>query len=144
MTLHKDDGTVHRLPSIGEEQIPTYVEAVNNLLKSYAADSNIAKATSDVACLKKTSMEALVQFADLLRSKVVHCGNVYPEMRANGGFIDGLPANIRSTLRTAWGHQKDAHLLETAQYADPLLEQTRHVPSHEVASAYKNCFRRGR
>lgn len=53
MGLQKDDGTIHRLPKQSKEQITTYVEAVNFLLKSNVTDSNIAQTASSIACLKK-------------------------------------------------------------------------------------------
>lgn len=67
MTPHNDDGTIHRQRKTGEEQIFTSVEAVDFLLKAYATDSNIAQTTSDIACVKKSSVETSVQFADVHR-----------------------------------------------------------------------------
>lgn len=49
----------------------TYVEAVNYLQKAYPTDSNIANATSKIASLSKVSNETLVQFADVLSTRVL-------------------------------------------------------------------------
>lgn len=76
MTFHKDDQTAHRLPMTDEEQILMCVEAGKVLLNFYATDSNIARAASDIACVKKISIDTSVQFADILRSWVVRCRNV--------------------------------------------------------------------
>lgn len=93
-TLVKDKGVSARLPKAGEEQKSTYVEVVNYLLKSYATDSNIAKATSNKARLKKTWFETSKQFGGLLRSKVSRCGKAYLEDCTKGVCNDGLPASI--------------------------------------------------
>lgn len=54
---HKDNETTHRLRRTSEQQVSTYVEAVNVLLKFYATDSNIATATLNMASLKKALIE---------------------------------------------------------------------------------------
>lgn len=82
VTPCKVDGTTHRLPMAGEEQIFMYVEAVNSLLKSYATDFNLARATSEVASLKTTPKETSVQFADVFPTKRVCCRNTNPKKRA--------------------------------------------------------------
>lgn len=99
MISYKDDRTTYRLPKTGEEQIPTYVKAVNFLLITYATCSIIAEAVLDIVCLKIASMKASVKFAKVLRSKVVRCGNAHPEERTKRKVIDGLPANIQSAIR---------------------------------------------
>lgn len=99
MTLHKDHGATHRLPMMGKEQFSTHVKAVNFLLESYATSSNIVKAESDIICMKKASIETSVQFSDVLQSKVVRGGNVYPEERTKRLFIDNLPTNNQSVVR---------------------------------------------
>lgn len=53
MSLHKDNGTTPRVPKTDDEQISTYLEALNLLVKGYATESNIAKRTSDIASFKK-------------------------------------------------------------------------------------------
>lgn len=139
VTLHKDKGTTSRLPKWGEEQIFVYVKAVSFFLsKSYATGSNIAKETSDIACLEKTPIETSVQFADVFRSKVVCRESSYPEESTKGVFIDGIPANIQGVVVLFWSCEHDAHLLEFAQNADTLLEQVRQVLSSLIATAQKN------
>lgn len=66
MNRNKDDETTHRLPETNEGQISTYVEAFNFLLIFWATNLNIDKATSDIVCIKKTSIKTLVKFADVL------------------------------------------------------------------------------
>lgn len=121
-TLHKDEGTTHKMPKTGEDHISTYVRAVNFLLKSYATDSNIAKATSNIACLKNASMYTSVQFADVLRSKVVRGRSAYLEKRSKEVFIDGVLVNIQSVVRIFWGREQGAHLSQTVQYENTLLQ----------------------
>lgn len=60
MTPHKDE--FHTLPLLktSVKQITTYIEAVNYLLKSFATDANIVKATSKGARLRKATMETSV------------------------------------------------------------------------------------
>lgn len=53
ITPHKDDETTYRLPKTGEEQVFTYVEAMPFFLNSYATESNIAKAKTNIAYLKR-------------------------------------------------------------------------------------------
>lgn len=67
---------------------------MKNLLKSYVIDSNIAKATIEITLRRKTSKDTSVQFANILRTNVISCGNGYPEERPKDISIDGLPANI--------------------------------------------------
>lgn len=45
MTPQGDAQGKYLLPKIGEKQFTTYIETVNYLLKSFATNSNIAKAT---------------------------------------------------------------------------------------------------
>lgn len=82
------------LLQVDEKQITTYFEAVNYLLKFYAMDHNIAKAISDISLLKTASNEISVQFADVLKMKVVWWENTYLDERTIGIFIDFVPANI--------------------------------------------------
>lgn len=79
ITAYEDVGTTHRLLNAGKEQIYTYVEAVNFILKSYTTDSNIVTVASKIAALSTALMETSVQFADVLCTKVVRCGDAYPE-----------------------------------------------------------------
>lgn len=44
---------------------------MNYLLKSYKTDSNIAKAMSDIAVLRKAAKKTSVKFADVLERNVV-------------------------------------------------------------------------
>lgn len=85
---------------------------MNYLLTSYATNSNIVKAASEIATLRKVTNETSVQFADVLRTKVVQCENVYLVESTKGIFIDGLPANIQSAVRMFWSREQNAHLLE--------------------------------
>lgn len=96
MDPHSDDGTTWKLLWTGEEQISTYVEDVNFLLKFYTADFNFARATLNIGCFKKVSTKISVQFDDVLRSKVVRCRNAYPKKHTKGVFIDDFPASIKS------------------------------------------------
>lgn len=41
------------------------------------------------------------------------------------------------------GCEPDLHVLETAQYADKLLEETRHVPNPVMVPVYRNRFKEG-
>lgn len=77
MTPYKDNETTHRLPKAGYEQIPMYEKATNFQLKSYARGSIEAKAILEIAALRKAPIKIFVQFADVLRTKVVCCGNAY-------------------------------------------------------------------
>lgn len=54
----------------GGEQIMTYDEDLKYSWKSYAIDSNIAKAISEILLLKKRFHESSVQFADVLKTKL--------------------------------------------------------------------------
>lgn len=65
-------GAIH-LTKTGEDQILTYVEAVDHLIKSYTADANIAKTSSKKANLQKVAAEMSVRFADVWRGRVAHC-----------------------------------------------------------------------
>lgn len=74
------DGTeAYLFPQAGGEQIMIYVEALTYLLRSYMTDSNIAKAISAIAWLKKAFTGTLVQFAGVMWTKVARCRNAYPE-----------------------------------------------------------------
>lgn len=66
LTSHEDIRTTHRLPKKGEKQIFTYAESGNILLKFYATNSNIAKSTSEIVCLRKTTMKISAQFVDVI------------------------------------------------------------------------------
>lgn len=110
------NNTSHRLPKAKEEQIFTYVKAVNFQLKSYATDSKIPKAILEIAAFKKIPIETSVQFADVLRTKVVCCGNAYLKERAKKVFSDGLPVNSQGAIRVSWRWKQAAHLLDIAQY----------------------------
>lgn len=90
------------LPKASGEQISTYVEVVNYLLKAYPTDANIAEATSEVASLKKAHLKTSVHFANVLPAKVVRGGNAYPKRRTESIFIDGLPTNAQSADRLFW------------------------------------------
>lgn len=57
------------------------------------------KATSEAAALKKTQMETSVQFANVLLTKVVRCGNAYSEKPTKGVFINDVQAKIQSAVR---------------------------------------------
>lgn len=110
-------------PKKGDDKIGTYVEAVNNLLKSNATNANIAKATSEIGRLSEMRNESAVQFADAVRLKAVRCGNAYPDERIKEVFTDDLPVTIRSGVCMFWGLELKAHLTELVQYADTLLDQ---------------------
>lgn len=85
-------------------------------------DFNIGKTTSDLACLKNASMKTSVQLADVLRLKAIRYGNAYPEECTKKWFIDSFRANIQSAVRIPRSRKKDAHILETVQYADTQLQ----------------------
>lgn len=53
MTLHTNDGTIHRMRKIGKVQTSTYVEAGNFFLEIHTTNSSLAKATLDIAGLKR-------------------------------------------------------------------------------------------
>lgn len=111
------------LPKVGDERSTTYIEYVDYLHKSYATDSNNAKATLEMAALRKVANEICVQFSVILRTKVVQCRFYYPKERTIGIFIDGLPTNMQSLDRMFRGREQDTHLLEIAMITDTLLEQ---------------------
>lgn len=80
------------LPKTDRKQISSYVEAVNYLLKSYATDANIAKASPKEVNLRKAPPETSVQFSDVLRSKDIRCANAYLDERTKGPLLtDYLP-----------------------------------------------------
>lgn len=89
-------------------------------------------------------METSAQFKDVLRTKVVRCGNAYAEIRAKVGFIDGLSTSNQSAIKIFWRRKQNGHLLETAQYAETLREQTRKVRGPVIARSQRNSFQRGR
>lgn len=72
-----------------------------------------------------TSMEILVQFADVLGSNGVRCGNASLKEYSKKVFIDGLPANIQSAVRTRWGHEQYEILFKMVHCTGTLLEQNR-------------------
>lgn len=96
MTLHMEDAATHRLPKACKELIFTYLEALNFLSKFYVTDFNIAKATSDLTCLRNASMVTSVQFAGVLRSMVIRCGNASSEKQAKASVFDSFPATSQS------------------------------------------------
>lgn len=51
-TLHKDDGTTHRVLKLGQKQISKYVDAVNFLLKLYATEFHITRVIPMTAPLR--------------------------------------------------------------------------------------------
>lgn len=59
-------------------------------------------------------------------------------------FLNSLPTDIHSVVRTFWEREQNAHLLEIDQYEDTLLQVTRQVSSTIMASVQKNRFRKGR
>lgn len=144
MMFYKNDGTAHRLPKAGEEQISTYAEAVNFLLKLYATGFNIPKATLEIAALRKTTMEAPVQFADILRPKVIRCGNAYPKERTMRAFIYSSSASIQSAAGMFWGREQDADFLKIVQYTATLLKQARQVPSPATTQNQRSRFDKSR
>lgn len=133
------DSALH-LPKAGGEQISTYIEAVNYLLKSYTTDANIFKATSEVANLRKARAETSVQFAEVLRDKVVRCGNAYPEERTKRIFIERLLSNIQSAVRMFRAREREDHLSKLAQCADTLLELTRQTPASLTPKYQKSRY----
>lgn len=66
MTPRGDKDSALPMPKACGEQILTYVEAANYLLKPYATYENIAEDTSEVSNLRKAPAETSVQFADVL------------------------------------------------------------------------------
>lgn len=60
--------------------------------------------------------------------------------RTKNVFIDGLEDNLQITVRVFKGRVQDAHLLEVAQYADTLPEETRRVPSLAVRQNQRSRF----
>lgn len=57
MTLQIGDELANRLSKAHEEQITTYLKAINFLLKSHATDFNLAKVKSEISALLKHSIE---------------------------------------------------------------------------------------
>lgn len=143
MTSHEDDETIHRSPKAGKEQIPTYVEAVKFLLKSYAKDSSTARKALETAFQRKTPAEISVQFADVLCTKVFCCENAYHKKRAKKVCNHGLLASIQSSKTVRLVCTLDAHLSEIALYAGMLLQQTWQVPGLLAAQIRKSCFDKG-
>lgn len=113
------------------------------LLEFYATDSNIDKETSRIATLRNVANETSVQLTDVLRTKVVQCGNAYPEEGTKGIFIYSSSANIQSAIQMFWGCEEDAHLLKNLQCADTLLEETLQVPKQANVALYKSRGERG-
>lgn len=99
MIPHNDYGSTRTLPKTCKEQASTYGRAADFLLKSYTTDSNIAMATSAIACLKKSLLETLEQFADVLQSKVVHFVNAYQDECTKEVFSDCLSASIHKAIK---------------------------------------------
>lgn len=56
---------------------------------------NIAKATSEIACLYFILAEALLQIAGFLRCKFLRCKRVHIEKRIKRVFIDVLSASTQ-------------------------------------------------
>lgn len=96
---YEDDETAKRQSKAGGEQISTYVKAICFLLKSYATNSNVAKARSETAALQKTSMKTSVLFADVLRTLVARFEVAYPAKHTKELFIDGLPCSIKVAVK---------------------------------------------
>lgn len=57
-------------------------------------------------------------------------------------FIVGPPGNIQSAVCMFYGREQETHLLELAQYADTLREQTRQAPDPIITRVWKNRFER--
>lgn len=87
-------------------------------------------------------METPVQFTDVLRTEVVRCKSVYREARIKGVFIDGSPTSFQSAVRMFCGREHNLRFLEIARDADPLLQQTRPVPSSAMTQTRKRLFDR--
>lgn len=139
---YEDDRAAKRLSDAGEEQISTNVGAVNSLLKLYATNSYKAKKRFEIAVLKKSPMET-VQFASVLFSKIVYCGNAYPEKRTKRVFTNGLLASTPSATKLFWRQKQDENHSEIAKYTDLLLEQTKQVPSSVLTQNQRSRFVRG-
>lgn len=97
-----DGNSALHLPNKAGEQILSYVEAVNYLLKSYVTDVKIAEATSEVADLWKVPVETSLQFADVLWVKNVRCENAYSAEWTKGIFI-GRPSSIYKAWYECYG-----------------------------------------
>lgn len=127
VTPHIDKRTTHRLQKERRRADLFVRGSCKVLLKSFGTDSNTAKTASVITCLIQTLMETSVLFADVTRSKLERCGNVYADERIKAVFIVGLLAYFQSALKIIWRREQDAHLMETTQYANTILERNRQV-----------------
>lgn len=110
-------------PEAGGGKIGAYVEAVNPLLKPYATNADIVKATYEISSIQKMPIEPQVEFVDAVRLKPVRCGNTYPDKQIEEAFVDVLPKAICSKVCTFCGCDLGAHLWEFALYADKLIDR---------------------
>lgn len=81
------------------------------------------KAAFKIVVVRKADNETIVQFANVLRTKVVQCRNVHSKVKTKAIFIDGFPADIQSEIQMFQGYEQDAYLLKTPQDADTLLQK---------------------
>lgn len=87
-------------------------------------------------------MEAPVLFSGVLCTKVVCCGNAYIEKRNKRMFIDDLPANIQIIVRVFLDLEQNENFLESAQYVNTLLRNTRLGPSTSLTQNQRSWFDR--
>lgn len=117
---------------------------VTSFLKFYTMDRNLAKTKSKVAALRKAANETQVQFADVLKTKVVWCED------ASSGR--GQKAFLFMVWRQTFGMQsgcfggreQNAQFLGIAQYTNALLKQTIQVLEPARVVSYRIRCERGR
>lgn len=99
VTPHNERETTNKLPKISKKEIFTNVGAARFLLNPITTKSDIVKVSLETITSSGTLVKALLQFPDVLHTKVVHCKNAYPNELTKKLLINGLPAKTQSAVR---------------------------------------------
>lgn len=104
-----------------QEQIFTYVEAVNYPSISYASNDVTANASAVMIAMTKLPPQTSVQYKYNLQGKTPRCSYAFVKPNSKSIIIKGLLLKFLDNMPMFWAARPTVHLRQLGQYCDTLL-----------------------
>lgn len=101
-------------PRAGCDKISTYFEPAKQLLKMYAINVNVARATNEISTLRKMPKDSAEQFADAIHLKAVSSKNSPLDEWLKKFFFDVLSTATFGEVGMFWKSELVVNLSEIA------------------------------
>lgn len=101
-------------------RLTCYARVINWLPPMYDEDENVLRADQDVRLVVLGPSRDLVEYAYALNEKALMCGDMDPENKVMGIFLEGVDLLVAENVYLNWNDHHNSSLKALAHYAHSL------------------------